>query len=218
MQDTLSVQTPEQARLLLDVACQKLLAVLIAGEAGAAEVARETGQDVKRVHDRLGRLERAGLIVIVGERPRAGRPVRLYRAAARTFRVPFALTDAGTLAELVERACAPYLRATWLAIEAQQRHEAALELLVSSDEHGQLRISRQPVGGRPRSKPHPDGPFVTYGELNLTPGTRREAEVKLRELAAWLWERSAAEGHLPGAAPCLLGLSLAPGEVRASGA
>lgn len=205
-----TASTPEQARLLLDEACHPLLSVLIGRETGAAELARETGQDVKRVHARLGRLERAGLVICVGERPRAGRPVRLYRAAARSFYVPFALTEAGTLAELVERASAPYQHAIFAAIERIYRDEAALELLVAPGVDGQLSVNLGPLGER-RGMTDVYGAFATFGELLLSPATRQAAEVKLRELSVWLWERSAAERDGPDAAPCLVALSLVPG-------
>lgn len=94
-------RTPQQARLLLDLSYEPVLTVLLRTEASAGEVAGHTGLTLKQAHHRLTRLLAADLIVVSGERRRGGRPVKLYRAAAGVYHVPFDLTDSATMAELI---------------------------------------------------------------------------------------------------------------------
>lgn len=55
---------------------------LTLGEASAA-----SAMDLKRLHHSAGRLCRAGLLRVEGERRRAGRPMKLYRAVSDAFLV-----------------------------------------------------------------------------------------------------------------------------------
>jgi hypothetical protein len=53
-----------------------------------AEAAAGSGTDLKRLHYRVQKLCRSGLLVVAGERRRAGRPIKLYRARSDIFFVP----------------------------------------------------------------------------------------------------------------------------------
>lgn len=68
----LTVQTPQQARLLLDLAYAPALELLMHREASAGEVARETNITVKQACHRLTRLLGAGLVEVTGTRKRGG--------------------------------------------------------------------------------------------------------------------------------------------------
>lgn len=77
---------PQQRRLLLWFARRPKSV----GEAAAA-----LGMDLKRAHYFIRRLADLGLLVVAGERPRAGRPVRLYRAVADSFFIPHVAAPRG---------------------------------------------------------------------------------------------------------------------------
>lgn len=199
-------RTPEQARLLLDEACQKLLGPLIRAEHSAGEVAALAGLPLKGAHHRLTRLVGAGLVDITGERPRGGRPVKRYRAAGRTFRVPFALTEAATLAELLEVMLGPFIRDFARQIGRRFAEEHGHELVLGAVENGRIEVSLNP-----RVWPREDyGALGTFGKPHLRPDTRHDLERKLRELYDWAMARDAEERGTPDAAPCLLGLFFTP--------
>jgi hypothetical protein len=103
------VQTPEQARLLSDPAALRHLEPYIGRTLGAAAAAREAGVSVERMLYRVRQLLEAGLLEEVGKAPRAGRPVRLYRAPAG-FRVPFHLTPFADLEAQLRRHGRPFDR------------------------------------------------------------------------------------------------------------
>jgi hypothetical protein len=77
---------PQQRRLLLWFARRPKSV----GEAAAA-----LGMDLKRAHYFIRRLADLGLLVVAGERRRAGRPVKLYRAVADSFFIPHVVSPRG---------------------------------------------------------------------------------------------------------------------------
>jgi hypothetical protein len=77
---------PRQRRLLLWFARR---------EKSVGEAAAALGMDLKRAHYFVRRLVDLGLLVVVGERRRAGRPVSLYRAAADSFFIPHVAAPRG---------------------------------------------------------------------------------------------------------------------------
>jgi hypothetical protein len=87
-----TVADPEAGRLLSDPAWLGFLEPFLGRTSGVAEAARRLGRPLDAVRYRVRRMERAGLIEVVGERLRAGRPVRLNRSVADGFVVPFEAT------------------------------------------------------------------------------------------------------------------------------
>jgi hypothetical protein len=71
-------------------------------------------------------MERAGLIEVVGERRRAGRPVRLYRSVADGFVVPFEATPFVDLEERMVEVLADDVRA-FARSAAQAMRDSGLE-------------------------------------------------------------------------------------------
>jgi DNA-binding Lrp family transcriptional regulator len=83
------VDDPVAARLLIDEAYRNVLDAFIGRDRSVGEAAEELRLDLDATLYRVRRLHRAGLLVHSGTRPRAGRPVKLYRAAHDAFFVPF---------------------------------------------------------------------------------------------------------------------------------
>jgi hypothetical protein len=79
---------------------RRLLLFLAAREASLTQIARLTRVDLRRVHHHVTALCALGLIVVVQERPRAGRAIKIYRAVAPAFFVPQNLTAAEPAAPL----------------------------------------------------------------------------------------------------------------------
>ena len=61
------------------------------------EAADRVGVSIQVMHYWAGRFVELGLLEVAAERPRRGRPVKLYRTTAQEFFVPFVFTSAETL-------------------------------------------------------------------------------------------------------------------------
>src|SRR5690606_40272162 len=80
------------------------LAPFLGRTLSVSEAARETGEKANTTLKRVQRFVEMGLLEVVGERKRAGRPVKLYRTVADVFFVPFEATHSESLeAALAER-------------------------------------------------------------------------------------------------------------------
>lgn len=71
----------------------------VARAASVTGAAAEVGCEPSKMLYRVGTFVRAGLLRVVGERKRAGRPVKLYRSSHDAYLIPYALTSYATLEE-----------------------------------------------------------------------------------------------------------------------
>ncbi|WP_102128047.1 hypothetical protein [Deinococcus planocerae] len=208
-QSTFVARTPEQARVLLDLAYAPTLNVLMTREASAGEVARETKSPVKRAHHLLTRLLGAGLIEVTGERKRGGRPVKLYRAA-RSYEVPFALTDAATLEELVAALHRPFLEAYFRARARPLDGEPQDSVFIGLNEDEGLVLSL-------RRGAREDPGRLDFGSLSairLPHDAMRELRRRMQELQGWVSQQARGAQDGPQTAACLVGLLFTPGEIE----
>jgi DNA-binding transcriptional ArsR family regulator len=113
---------PVRARLLLACALR---------ERSLTELAQELGQPLPKLHYHLGRLTACGLLRQSRVEPRAGRPIRYYRAVAESFLI--SLADMG---ESVGEGLSRELRRS-LAEEANRKE---LWLFYHMDEAGHFRM------------------------------------------------------------------------------
>src|SRR5262245_44086576 len=91
------VDDPEAALWLADPERRNWLVPFVSGERTLAEVGRELGVPVNAVLYRARLLVKHGLVRVVGEEQRRGRPMKRYAAAAEGFIVPVALVPGATL-------------------------------------------------------------------------------------------------------------------------
>lgn len=98
------ITEPDAARALIDPATLHHLAPFIGRSLSVTQAAVEAGEKPNTTLKRVRRFARLGLLEVADEVARAGRPIRLYRAAADVFFVPFEATGADSLeAALAER-------------------------------------------------------------------------------------------------------------------
>ncbi len=95
------VTDPEAANLLSDPAQLELLEPFFQGEVVLGELAKVLGLKLNTLLYRVNKLIDLGLVEVVREEPRRGKPVKIYRAAARAFFVPFESTTSVNLGELL---------------------------------------------------------------------------------------------------------------------
>jgi len=182
----LEVRDPVQARLLTDPTSRALLEPFVGSEKSVTQAAAEIGCSVQRLLYRIRQFQEAGLLEEVRQEPRAGRPIRVYRAVADGFHIPFALTPFADMEALIAKQHAPTDR-------LRNRASARLALEGSS---GGRRIYRDAASGELHSEsdtPAPDnltermrgqaGNDVTL-EVYLKPEAARAFALELRDLCA----------------------------------
>ncbi|MDF1523896.1 MAG: hypothetical protein P1P87_13900 [Trueperaceae bacterium] len=91
------VRDEAASRWLVRPSGLRLLEPFLGDARSIGEVARATGDKPNTVLRRVQRLQALGLVEVAEERPRAGRPIRRYRATADVFFVPFEATGAADL-------------------------------------------------------------------------------------------------------------------------
>ena len=101
MEKVLVVTNAEAARLLTDTSQLRLLEPFFKREATLSEVAAETGVKLNTLLYRVNRFVELGLLTVVREEPRRGKPVKVYRASAEDFFVPFEVMASSSLEQLL---------------------------------------------------------------------------------------------------------------------
>lgn len=191
------VDDAAQARLLSDPEALRTFEPFLARERAVAEVARELGARVDTVLYRVRRLREAGLLRVVREEPRAGRPIKVYRSSADAYFVPFAATPFAELRErLLEQARPMTERAATGLARLLRRYEA----------EGQ-RIYRGPDGevwhdaaAAPDRRLDAADPAVAAAEWMSSTVRLREADARellgrMRALWTEMAERACPEGE-----------------------
>lgn len=97
----------------------------------------ELGMTIQAMHYRVQRMLRAGLLEVADVRHRPGRPIKYYRAVARSFRVPLDLVPA-VLVENLERGVSWERLLDRGARRARKVWRSPDELVVHLDEFGAL--------------------------------------------------------------------------------
>lgn len=91
------VTDKEAAAALIDPGSLRRLAPFIGRTLSVSQAAQASGEKPNTTLKRVRRFADLGLVVVADEVARAGRPIKLYRAVADTFFVPFEATDAESL-------------------------------------------------------------------------------------------------------------------------
>ena len=81
----MTVRPGKAAEIFTDPQQRRLLLWFARRSRSVSEAAAALGMELKRTHYYVRRLQALGLLAVVEERPRAGRPVKLYRAVADSF-------------------------------------------------------------------------------------------------------------------------------------
>jgi hypothetical protein len=198
--DFYRVQTATQAVILDDRVLARLFYPFLGQEKTVSQAAAEVGCKLNAMHYRVKTFLEAGLLMVVREEKRAGRPVKIYRSVANAFFVPFQLTAHATAQESWLAHITPV--AQRLARSMAERHLARERAgqCIFRDDRGNF-VS---LGGRelPKSSEivfHPDASYRPlgsdrYGNIFLTEAEARRLEGELVELFArylGLWHSDA---------------------------
>src|SRR5688500_17585725 len=85
------IGSPDAAAVFLDPKRRRILVQFLGRERSMADVGRALAMPLNRLTHHVGTFLRLGLLMVVREQARAGRPIRFYRAVADSFLVPGAL-------------------------------------------------------------------------------------------------------------------------------
>lgn len=175
------VTDEQQARLLTDTRFQSTFRVFLAREATVSMATQETGSDMNATLYRVRTLAAAGLLEVVREEPRKGRPIKVYRSSHDAYFIPYQATPFASLEERLLAQMLPELRQR-VAIQARRMQRDGREgQQFFRDERGETWL----VGARDEvSIPSLTEPghivatdFVT--ELSLTEEQARELQSTL---------------------------------------
>lgn len=201
------VRDPKRARLLLSAGTRAHLAPFLGEARSVSEVAAATGAKANTVLRRVQRFVAAGLLAVVAEQPRRGRPIRRYRAVADVFFVPFEASAAADLdAALAEREASVARLLRRSVVRARQDAIGTWGTRIYRDDRGQVQVH---MAVRPEADVaplDPDGPAVLSAWRDGVTLDYADAKALQRELVALL-ERY--EGKR-GAQRYVLHLGLAP--------
>jgi hypothetical protein len=186
----LPVRSAAAAACLADSRLRAVL-MLFAREARTLrETSAASGLDLKRLHHHAGTLCRAGLLKVEGERRRAGRPMKLYRASSDAF---FVLDE--LLPKPFTESLADELRESLLT----HGFRPGRGMLFALDSQGEVRAQRVDP---------PDSPASVLDLWFLVRLPRSELDSLRAELRAVV-ERFD-RGDRPGARPYLIHAAAAP--------
>jgi len=116
------VDDPRQAALLVDDDALRFFRPFLARDATVKDAAEEVGVSLDRMLYRVRTFVDAGLLRVVRERPRAGRPIKVYRSSHDAYFVPYAATPFASLQEVLRERFGDTARRIADALAA---HEAA---------------------------------------------------------------------------------------------
>ncbi|RJF72333.1 ArsR family transcriptional regulator [Deinococcus cavernae] len=173
-----SITTPEAANLLARPDVARLLKPFMRGPRTLSQVAQAQYMRVETLHYRVQQLRRAGLLRVVGEVPRRGRPLKLYEAVATAFVFSADLLSPEALQELS-------LGKAWLREFMEE-----LERLTGADEQRTVQVSLNNAGALiwgtadelPERPEHPTAYFTQSAALYLTPAEAEELAAELDTL------------------------------------
>jgi len=131
----LRIEAPDQVAVFLDAKRRRILLSFMGRERSLTEAAAALAMPLNGLAYHVGRLLRFGLLSVVREQKRAGRPIRFYRAAADSFLIP-----ASAMGRRVGDGLTAELRT---AIERAGSLSGSSDMLVVLDEAGKPRLERR---------------------------------------------------------------------------
>lgn len=186
---TLTVTETLLTGVLLDPEQRRYLEPFFGRALTVSDAAAGLGVKGNSLLYQVKRFCRLGLLLVVCTEKRGGRTVKIYRASADRFFVPFARTDAETLEELFYKTNAPRARrfARNLARVVLETPEATMGYLIGRHEGGEVDAYFSPDGERVLSLLEPSAPAAGRSWVTLTL-THEEAKALQRE--QWeLWDK-----------------------------
>ena len=194
----LEVTDPKAAAFLTDPKTGHYLKPFL-GTSGVSvsEAAKQLGVPATRFYHHVARMEKLGLLEVSGTLPRRGRALKLYRAIAKRFFVPFSHTSAEDLAAFIRHTDAlwyPQLVEGLVRVWTEEVGASDWGLNVTKNDEGLLLfgLSRNPALHHDEALYHASGVIYLWDtRFYLSPEDVRSLQGELGEiLARYLEKRS----------------------------
>jgi DNA-binding Lrp family transcriptional regulator len=211
---SLTLTDPEAVAFLTSPKGAEMLYPFLDGARSASETAAAVGVTPAAMDYRIRKLLRLGLIEVTGSRPRRGPAIKLYRAVADRFVVPFDATPHATLETLVAAVTEGLEEAMLRSVfRAYRDAEAPWAMILGRNAQGQTAMwfsTTDDLEPEPSTDAasHPDAPAVWSSTLSLDLSPRDAKELQ-RELIE-LYERYLPQAGVRDGRAWLLRLALAP--------
>lgn len=142
----------------------RYLAPFMGREVTLSEAARELGVSLPRLHYQVGKLRAEGLLRVVRVEKRARHAVKVYRAVADVFFVPFDLVPSETVESAMAKADLPWLGLFLRSLARVWReHPGEWGMQLERSDLGALRATIVPGPGGADRLERPDMPAVSLG-------------------------------------------------------
>ncbi|MDQ3397866.1 MAG: helix-turn-helix domain-containing protein [Deinococcota bacterium] len=125
--ELLVVNNPQAAATLLDPDLSMLLKPFMQGACTVGEAAGNLNVKPADLFYRVQRMVALGLLEVVREEPRRGRPLKYYRSSASAFFIPFWATSATSVEDFVVNHDEGWSRRLARSLAHAYTHEASLE-------------------------------------------------------------------------------------------
>ena len=182
------------AKALLDPSSRRWLDPFLGVERTVPQAAEELGARPGTTYYQVQRLAKLGLLALVREEERAGRPSKYYRATADSFHVPFAVTSDSTVEDWLRNQDRAWTQAFVRALAGvlSERYGPGIGVTLGRDEDGGVSTFLSPNGTDLLRLRDPDAPAAGSVDAILELDYE-DAKALQTELFA-LFERYAAKG------------------------
>lgn len=179
-----TVSDPEQARLLSEPRFQAAFRPFLAREASASAAAEELKLDLNAMLYRIGVLSRAGLLQVVREEKRQGRPIKIYRSVHDAYFIPYEVTPFADLEERLWQQQLPEARERARIQAGRLQAGGIYGQKFFRDEHGETWVQSSASGEKDLDWLDPERPASIdyWTDLLLTDGESREIQRLLYDL------------------------------------
>ncbi len=184
----LTITDETAARMLTNTDSVRRLEPFMKRDVTLSEAAAELGLKLPHLLYQVNRFAELGLLEVVREQKRGGRAVKVYRATAEVFFVPFQVTPSETLERLLYDLSTPQEKLFHREAARVLQHQSPVWGLAVSCDDGGVRIALTPhTDGRVDTasaffSPDAEALFATDGSLTLTFQTAKALQKDLYEL------------------------------------
>ena len=204
--NALTVNDPDQARLLTDPVSKNYLKPFLGQELSVSEAADIYGCSLNAMLYRVRTFVEAGLLEVARTQKRKGRPIKVYRTVADAFFIPFAATEFTDLEERYRKQFLPVMHAAARGLATAHRSSPDWgEYLFRSEDGTVWTTPNTAVDGETVS---PEGLVTTWRDvvLDLSVEEAKALFNKLEQLFKEAYER----GSSPKGRPYALQVTLVP--------
>ncbi len=138
---------PAAARVLTDISERRFLDPFIKRESSLSDAAKELGIKLNTMHYRVKRFMALGLVSVVREELRKGKRIKIYRASADEFFVPFKVTPYTSLKILLDQLGA-LDQFVQNAADTLARQGGTWGVLVAGDKEDGVRVKLSPIDNK----------------------------------------------------------------------